>query len=96
MKQYTKHYEDATNVVNNTTKLADTPLFGGSSAKARSPALRVGLLDTHVLQSPLMHAHDDFLERCFREWAQFENDYYSRAFKRRQYPPFTPTDWPKP
>jgi hypothetical protein len=93
MKQYTKHYEYATNVVNNTTQPTHTPVLGGSSAKARSPVSRVGLLDTHVLQSPLLEQHDRFLEITFKEWEQWLNDYHFRQFQRKQSPPHTPTDF---
>lgn len=96
MKDYHHNEENATTNVNKGIVINPGKGEKGSGAIAPSPFPMVGLLDPHVLQSPLLEKHDDFVERCFKEWEAWVNDYNYRAFERRQYPPYTPTDFPKP
>jgi hypothetical protein len=96
MKDYHHNEEKTIESVHNDINQNHVQGKGGSGAIAPIPFSVVGLLDPHVLQSPLLEKHDDFIERCFKEWEAWVNDYNYRAFERRQRPPFTLTDWPTP
>jgi len=96
MKDYHQQEENATTNVNNTTNCVlgkDQIVEKGSGALAPNPFPLVGLLDTHVLQSPLLEKHDDFVEVSFREWEKWLNDYTFRRLQRNSLPPFTLTDF---
>lgn len=96
MKEYPTRAENTRTDTNRTTFLQPSKQPVQPSAKAQAVFSTVGSFNTHVLQSILLDRHEDFLARCFKEWEQWEIDYNSRAFQRRQCPPFTPTDWPTP
>lgn len=96
MKEYPNNPINTRTDTNSTTFVQPSKGSKQPSANAQAVFIPVGLLDPHVLQSDLLAKHDDFIERCFKEWEAWVNDYNSRAFQRRQYPPYTPTDFPKP
>lgn len=93
MKEYTKTLP-ATSNPRHTESSLDSNVVGKAAKRGTAGGLSFGTLtNTQILTSAWQESHDRFLDRCFKEWEEWLQQYELTKLTRPEKNPYTPTDF---